>query len=51
MKKVKLTVTIDENISDALKKISIESFINKSKFVNNILSEYLKNNKIIYDNR
>lgn len=47
MKKIKLTITIDEDISEILKKLSSESFINKSKFVNNILLEYLKNKKFI----
>lgn len=51
MKKVKLTVTIDENVSEILKKLSNDLSLNKSKFVNKIIIEYLKNNKQIIDNR
>lgn len=40
--KEKITVTLDIEVAEKLEKISENQSINKSKFVNKILKEYLK---------
>jgi metal-responsive CopG/Arc/MetJ family transcriptional regulator len=45
-KKEKLTVTIDKEILNILDKISSDNCVNKSKFINKIIKEYLDKNDI-----
>lgn len=47
--KTKLTVTIDKVILESLNKYCDEKYFNKSKLINGLLKDYLKQNKYFND--
>jgi len=44
--KNKITITLDKDIIETLNKLSDKQSINKSKFINKIIKEYLDRNDI-----
>lgn len=49
--KNKITITLDLDILKILNKLSDDESINKSKFINKIIKEYLKNNNLYVTNK